>query len=152
VYQSVLELSSERLERLMATNVLAPIALARALIPRLCEGGVFIQLSSVTGRFLPGAKFTAYAATKAAMDVVVEGLRLELAPRRIRVCTVTPGLVDTPIYDKVDGFDAARRKITEQIPEWLHPWEVANAILFILEQPAHVAIPDLVITPTQQAR
>jgi NADP-dependent 3-hydroxy acid dehydrogenase YdfG len=152
VYQTLLDLPLERLDRLLTVNVRGPVALAQALVPRLGEGGVFIQVSSVTARFLPGAKFAAYSATKAAMDTMVEGLRLELGPRKIRVSTITPGLVDTAIYDKVEGFAGARRKLEAQIPEWLRPEDVARAVLFILEQPAHVAIPDLVITPTLQVR
>ncbi len=151
-YQSVLDLPLERLQRLLTVNVLGPVALAKALVPRLGQESAFVQVSSVTARFLPGSKFAAYAATKSALDTVVEGLRLELASRRIRVCTITPGLVDTPIYDKFEGFEGARQKLETQIPEWLRPDDVARAVLFILEQPSHVSIADLVITPTLQAR
>lgn len=152
VYQSVLDLEIDRLARLLSVNVLGPIALAQSLSRRLEPGGSFIHVSSVTTRFLPGPKFAAYAATKAAMETLVDGLRLELAPRQIRVSTITPGLVDTPIYDKVAGFDGARRKISEQVPQWLQPEIVANAIIYILSQPEQVNIADLVLTPTLQAR
>lgn len=151
-YGSVLDFSAEHLLRLMTVNILGPIALARALTPIFSSGGIFIQLSSVVGRQLPGAKFAAYAATKAAMDVIVDGLRYELAPKKIRVATITPGLVDTPIYDKVEGFEKARQKITEQVPDWLRAEDVADGIVFMLEQPSHVSISDLVIMPTAQTR
>lgn len=151
-YQSVLQLPIEQLARMFTTNVVAPAALLQAIAPRLSVGGAFIHISSITARQLPGAKFAAYAATKVAMDTLIEGLRLELAPRQIRVATVTPGLVDTPIYTKVKGFDAARQKLSQQVPEWLRPEEVAATILFVLSQPPQVTIQDLVITPTLQAR
>ncbi len=152
VYASALDLPLERLQRLFMVNVVAPAALASALAPRLGPGGTFVQVSSVTARLLPGAKYAPYAATKAAMETLVEGLRLELAPRGIRVCTVTPGLVDTPIYDKVEGFERARKKLADQIPQWLHPEEVASVLLWMIEQPAHISVSDLVITPTLQPR
>lgn len=152
VYQSVLDLPLERLSSLLAINVLGPVALAQALVPRIVEGGSVIHVSSVTARCVPGGKYGPYAATKAATDTLIEGLRLELAQRHIRVSTVTPGLVDTPIYSKVGGFERARKKLTDQIPDWLKPEDVAAAILFVLTQPAHVNIPDVVITPTLQCR
>lgn len=151
-YQSVLELPIEQLARMLTVNVVAPIALAQSLVSRLLPGGSLVHLSSITARQLPGAKFAAYSATKVAMDTLIGALRLELAPRQIRVATLTPGLVDTPIYDKVNGFDGARKKLTQQVPEWLRPEDVAAAILFVLSQPPQVNIQDLVITPTLQAR
>lgn len=150
IYQSALEVSLDRLKNLFAINVLAPIALAQTLVPRMSAGSSLIHVSSITAQRVPGPKYGPYACTKSAMDTLIEGLRLELAQRNIRVSTVSPGLVDTPIYSKVEGFERAKRKLSDQIPTWLRPDDVANAILHILTQPPSVNIMDLAITPTLQ--
>ena len=152
VYCSALQMEPSAWERLFSINVYAPMALARALAPRLSEGAAIVQLSSVTARHLPGPKFAPYASTKAAMDTLMEGLRLELFARNVRVCSIAPGLVDTPIYGKFEGFERARQNLIEQIPQWLRPEDVAEAVLWILERPAQVAVADVVITPTRQPR
>jgi NADP-dependent 3-hydroxy acid dehydrogenase YdfG len=151
-YDSLLEIDPEEALRLFQVNVVALSTLARALVPLMRDGGQIVQLSSVTARYLPGPKFAAYAATKRAVETYAEALRLELAPAGIRVALIVPGLVDTPIYDKVRGFESARKKLQTQIPEWLRPTDIAEAIVFIASRPSHVAITDLVLYPTAQNR
>jgi NADP-dependent 3-hydroxy acid dehydrogenase YdfG len=115
-------------------------------------GGHVVQISSVTARFLPTAKFGAYAMTKSAVEQLVEALRLELAPRGVRVSSVSPGLVDTPIYDKLDGFSEARAKLRTQVPDWLSSEDVADAVVWILSRPANVVVSELVVMPKGQVR
>lgn len=151
-YESLLDIEPEAALRLFQVNVVALAALARTIVPLLGEGGQIVQLSSITARHLPGPKFAAYAATKRAVETYAEALRLELAPRGIRVSLVSPGLVDTPIYDKVQGFEATRRKLETQIPKWLRPADVAEAILFVASRPRNVSIAELVLLPSEQTR
>jgi NADP-dependent 3-hydroxy acid dehydrogenase YdfG len=151
-YDSLLDIDPEAALRLFQVNVVALATLARVLVPLMRGGGQIVQLSSVTARYLPGPKFAAYAATKRAVETYAEALRLELAPLGIRVALIAPGLVDTPIYDKVRGFESARRKLETQIPEWLRPADITDAILFVASRPPHVAITDIVLYPTAQTR
>jgi NADP-dependent 3-hydroxy acid dehydrogenase YdfG len=60
--------------------------------------------------------------------------------------------VDTPIYDKIEGFAATRRKRGEQVPKWLLPDDVADAVLWVLDRPAHVVVTELVLMPKGQSR
>jgi NADP-dependent 3-hydroxy acid dehydrogenase YdfG len=115
-------------------------------------GGHIVNTSSVTTRFLPNERFAPYAVTKSAIDQFHAGLRLELEPRGIKTTLVAPGLVDTPIYDKLDGFEKTRAKIREAIPVWLSADDVAEAIVWALSRPSHVVVGELVLFPQGQAR
>jgi NAD(P)-dependent dehydrogenase (short-subunit alcohol dehydrogenase family) len=154
VYQSPLTVSAEQLGRLFEINVVAALELAQAIVPLMRRGGHIVQISSVTARHLPGPGFAPYAATKLALERLTEALRLELHPRGIRVSLVSPGLVDTPLYEKVAGFERARAKIVEQLPvsAWLRADDVAESILWVLDRPARVAVSELVILPAGQTR
>jgi NADP-dependent 3-hydroxy acid dehydrogenase YdfG len=151
-YGSPLELGAAGWRALFEINLHAAIELAVELAPRIPPGGHLIHVSSVTARFSPAMRFAAYAATKAALDRATEALRLELDPLGIHVTSIAPGLVETPLYDKVAGFAETRSKISRQVPQWLAARDVAEAILWIATRPAHVVIADLVIMPLGQGR
>jgi ribitol 2-dehydrogenase len=152
LYETPLGLAPEDWARLFETNVLAAIDLARAFVPRMERGDRIVQISSVTARHLPAARFGPYATTKAALEHATEAMRLELAARGIGVSVVAPGLVDTPLYGKVPGFAPAREKLREAVPRWLSPDEVADAVMYVLTRSADVVVTDLVVLPAEQAR
>ena len=151
-YASPLGIAPHDFRRLLEVNVCAPLELCQALVPAMPPTGHVVQLSSVTARFAPSPKFAPYAVTKAAVAGLVDALRLELAPRGVRVTTIAPGLVDTPIYDDLPGFDDVRRRLTDQVPEWLAPEDVADAILWVLSRPPNVVVTELTVMPRGQAR
>jgi NADP-dependent 3-hydroxy acid dehydrogenase YdfG len=122
------------------------------VVPLLASGGHIVQISSVNTRNLPNPKFAPYVATKVALEQFTEAMRLELHPRGIKVSQVTPGLVDTPIYDTVKGFQGTQQKIREQVPVWLAPEDVAEAIVWLMTRPQRVVISDLTIMPQGQTR
>ncbi|HEX2687127.1 MAG TPA: SDR family oxidoreductase [Kofleriaceae bacterium] len=151
-YASPLELGTAGWRALFEINVHAAVELSVALAPRIAAGGHLVNVSSVTARFAPNARFAAYAATKGALDRATEALRLELDPRGIHVTSIAPGLVETPLYDKVAGFADTRAKIARQLPRWLTAADVADAIVWVVTRPAHVAIAELVMMPIGQGR
>jgi NAD(P)-dependent dehydrogenase (short-subunit alcohol dehydrogenase family) len=152
VYESPERLPPARLSRLFEINVTAALEFVQVVASRMLPGAHIVNLTSVVARHLPAAKFGPYAASKAALDCLTEALRLELHPRGIHVSSVAPGLVDTPIYDKVSGFERAKQKIQEQVPTWLGASDVADAILWIATRPAHLVVSDLTLLPSAQAR
>lgn len=152
LYESPLGTPIDTYRRLLEINVLAGIELVQAVVPRMNPGGHVVQLSSVTARHLPAPKFAPYAMSKALCERFVEALRLELHPRQIKVSLVAPGLVATPIYEKVDGFDATRAKLHEQVKKWLDADDVAETVIWMLTRPEHVAISEVVIMPREQSR
>jgi NADP-dependent 3-hydroxy acid dehydrogenase YdfG len=147
-----LALGPARWHALYELNLHAALELCLALAPILPRGGHIINVSSVTARFTPHARFAAYAATKGALDRATEALRLELDPRGVHVTALAPGLVDTPIYERVAGFAATRQRLQQQVPRWLDAADVAEAILWILTRPAHVVVSELVLLPLGQGR
>lgn len=152
VYESPQQFPPEQLSRLFEVNVSAALALVQAVAQGMPAGAQIINVSSVVARHLPAAKFAPYAASKVALDCLTEALRLELHPRGVRVSTVAPGLVDTPIYDKVSGFNRAKEKIKEQVPQWLSAEDVADAIVWVASRPPHLVVADLSLLPSGQAR
>jgi NADP-dependent 3-hydroxy acid dehydrogenase YdfG len=151
-YASPLELGAAGWRQLFELNLHAAIELAVELAPRIAVGGHLVNVSSVTARFAPNARFAAYAATKGALERATEALRLELDPRGIHVALIAPGLVDTPLYDSVAGFAGARDKIARQVPRWLSATDLADAIYWVVTRPAHVVIAELVVMPSGQGR
>jgi NAD(P)-dependent dehydrogenase (short-subunit alcohol dehydrogenase family) len=152
VYASPLELGAAGWHALFELNLHAAVALAVELAPCIPAGGHLINVSSVTARFAPNPRFAAYAATKGALECATEALRLELDPRGVHVTSIAPGLVDTPLYDKVAGFAATRDKIARSVPRWLTAGDVADAIFWIVTRPAHIVIAELVVMPIGQGR
>jgi NAD(P)-dependent dehydrogenase (short-subunit alcohol dehydrogenase family) len=87
-------------DELFATNVRGPYFLLRHAIPMLSEGASVILTSTISAlRAVPG--LSAYSASKAALRSLGITLAVELAPRKIRVNTITPGPINTPISGKM---------------------------------------------------
>jgi len=88
------------IDALLDVNLRAPAHLAQAAIPYLRPGGGrLVFVSSIAG--LVGAPGEAwYSATKAGLSSLAEMLRAELKPAGIGVTLVTPGVVDTPFFDR----------------------------------------------------
>jgi NADP-dependent 3-hydroxy acid dehydrogenase YdfG len=152
VFQTAVDLEAERLAELLEVNVLAGIELVQSLVGAMSTEGQVVNVSSVTARHVAHQRFTPYALTKTAVERFTEGLRLELAPKGIKVSLIVPGLVDTPIYDKVAGFDGARAALHKQVPVWLSADDVAEAMMWILTRPPSVVVSEVVILPRFQAR
>lgn len=146
------ELEPDALSDLFATNVVGLLLASRAALPLLRRGRdpVVVHISSVVGRRgVPGQ--VAYAASKAAVCSIGEGLRLEWARERIAVCTLDPGLTRTdffatqrnpsrladPALDSADEPEEVARRVLEldrrPRPEvFLRPKWRALAILSLL--------------------
>lgn len=97
----------EELARLMSVNVMGTFAVTRACLPLLRQScGHIVNISSISGVFAaPG--LTAYVASKHAVEGMTSALRMELAPMGVKVCSIAPGKVDTPIWDKALRTSAA---------------------------------------------
>jgi NADP-dependent 3-hydroxy acid dehydrogenase YdfG len=92
-----------------------------------------------------------YAGTKFAVRAILQGLREELASDHgVRVSQVSPGIVDSDFATRVTdpGYRerAATRSLLPKTPD-----DVAEAVLYALVQPAHVAIGDVVVYPSGQS-
>jgi NADP-dependent 3-hydroxy acid dehydrogenase YdfG len=132
-----LEETPEQWHSMVNTNVLGVAYTIRAVLPHFRErdAGHFVLTSSVAGRrALPGSL---YSATKWAVCGMGEALRQELAETAIRTTLIEPGMVDTPFFDsRVSGV--------------LEAEDIARAVMFALDQPAHVDVNEILVRPVNQ--
>jgi NAD(P)-dependent dehydrogenase (short-subunit alcohol dehydrogenase family) len=85
---------------MLEVNLVGPMAVTRALLPRLRTApGRIVCVGSIGGR-LAVPFLSAYAASKAGVAAFCDSLRIEVAPWGIRVVLIEPGAVATPIWDK----------------------------------------------------
>jgi NAD(P)-dependent dehydrogenase (short-subunit alcohol dehydrogenase family) len=130
--------SVETFDEILKVNISSTFFIVQACLPYLSKGASIIFNSSVqsmNGR--PG--LSAYAASKAALRTMARVMASELSPRGIRINVVTPGAVDTPIWDLVVNTsgngdrDAVYDGIGRGIPlgRMGDPSEVANAVVFL---------------------
>jgi short-subunit dehydrogenase len=98
---SVLEYSSDSAEKTMNTNVLGAVYFIEQLLPNFIseKRGVIVGVSSLAdGKGFPKSGF--YSASKAALTLILESLRVELKKYNVKVITVKPGFIKTPMTDK----------------------------------------------------
>jgi len=128
------DLSTEQLIRTFTTNVFAMFWLTKAALPHLHPGAAIINTSSRQA-YTPQPMLLDYAATKAAIVNFTKGLAQELAPKGIRVNTVAPGPVWTPLIaatmppDQVGNFGA-----DTPLGRAGQPAELAPAYVFLASQ------------------
>jgi NADP-dependent 3-hydroxy acid dehydrogenase YdfG len=137
-----LEESPEHWRSMVLTNVLGVAYTIRATLPHLLDrgDGHYLITSSVAGRrALPGSL---YSATKFAVSAMAEGLRQELRHEMpeadIRVTLISPGMVETPFFDR-------------RPQNALHDDDVARAVMYALDQPPHVDVNEVLLRPVRQA-
>ena len=117
----------------LATNVGGVFAMCRAVVPYMTSqrAGAIVNLSSVAGD-KGGRGQTNYAASKGAINAFTRALAVELAPRKVRVNAVAPGVIDTEMSAEVRELagDAVLQRIL--LRRWGRPEEVADAVWFLV--------------------
>jgi 3-oxoacyl-[acyl-carrier protein] reductase len=88
------EITEEHFHRLFNINVLGLLLTTQAAAKHLSEGASIINIGSVVSRATP-PNSAVYSSTKAAVDAITGVLARELGPKKIRVNTVSPGVVET---------------------------------------------------------
>jgi NADP-dependent 3-hydroxy acid dehydrogenase YdfG len=145
------QVKEEDLLGMVETNVVGLVRVTRGLLPKMiaAKRGHVINLGSYAARgvYEGGA---VYAATKHAVRVISETLRLELSGTNIRVTEMDPGLAETE-FSIVRLGDEGKAKAVYQGIEPLTADDVADAIVWVATRPPHVNVAEMVITPTAQA-
>ena len=127
--------TKQLLEKMYAVNVFAVIdmiQIASRLMART-GGGCFVNMASITGVVgSPGQ--VAYSSTKGAVITITKSAAKELAPLKIRVNAVAPGIVKTERFDEL--YEATGDKINERIEKIAlgrlgTPQDIANAVSFL---------------------
>jgi 3alpha(or 20beta)-hydroxysteroid dehydrogenase len=135
IYQpaTLMETDAALFERHMRINQLGVFLGMKAVVPLMerSGGGAIVNISSVAGlRGSPGA--IAYSATKWAVRGMTKAAAVDLAPRNIRVNSIHPGPIDTPMLDVRTAEQNARRLEAVPMKRRGTPEEVADLALFLL--------------------
>jgi NAD(P)-dependent dehydrogenase (short-subunit alcohol dehydrogenase family) len=128
--EGLLGISTEQFDRVLKTNLYAMFWLCKAAVPHMPKGSAIINTSSIQA-YQPSPELMDYATTKAGIVNFTKGLAQDLADKGIRVNSVAPGPVWTPLIpatmpaEKVDSFG-------EQAPMGRagQPAELASAYVF----------------------
>lgn len=155
---SVKDADLTEFEQVLKINVTGTLALLQKAAQRMVESqqagypksaADIIIIGSVVGRNI--SPFSAvYGASKFAVHGLAEGLRRELAPKGIRVSLVEPGLVLSGFQAEAGYSDELVQSFKEKFGPLLVSEEIATTIHFIVSQPPHVHISDIVVRPTRQ--
>ncbi|HUF56417.1 MAG TPA: SDR family oxidoreductase [Thermohalobaculum sp.] len=145
------EASAADVDATVTTNVAAVLQLVRLVLPGMRERGRghLVLVGSVAGMY-PNAS-AVYGASKAAIRMMGRNLRIELRGSGVRVSEICPGRVATEFYDAAVP-DAERRALLKAsgIRE-LAPADVADAIAYALDAPAHVNVSTIELQPVEQS-
>ena len=139
-------------DRMIETNVTGLLNVTRAVVPSMIQRGHghVINIGSIAGHetYPNGA---VYCATKAAVDRITKGLRMDLLGSGVRVSTVDPGLVETEF--SVVRFEGDRERAA-QVYEGLTPLspeDIAETVVWVAGRPQHVQVAEVVVLAAEQA-
>lgn len=143
--------SIEQWTTMIDTNVKGLLAMTHAVVQGMItrNSGHLVNIGSTAGReTYPGGNV--YCATKHAVKVINQSLRIDLSGYAIRVSEVAPGAVNTEFStvrwqdkEKADGFYADFNPLVAA--------DIADAVLYCVTRPAHVNVSEIVVYPTDQA-
>lgn len=138
-------LNGEAFDRIVATNLNGTYYAIEAVLPKMREqrDGCVINVASWAGRYHAYLTGPAYNASKFAVVELTLSLNDDEGPNGIRACALCPGEVATPLMAK-----RAVPPPPEDVARMLKPEDLGRAIRFVAEMPPHVAINELVISPT----
>ncbi|MFC8084364.1 SDR family oxidoreductase [Streptomyces sp. NPDC057340] len=144
------ELRQDDWDAMVATHVTGLLNGIGAALPvfRRQRSGQFVNVGS-TAAYVVKSPQGVYAATKAAVKVLTEGLRQESGPD-LRVTLVSPGFTDTEGVGKGASAEAAAELVRQRDEIAMPPSAVASAIGYAIEQPDGVDISEIVVRPTAQ--
>ena len=140
------ETTYEDFTRTLATNLTAAFLIARALVPKMVQrgSGHLVTIGSISD-YIGFSGSTAYAASKFGLRGMHEVIRQETAKSGVRTTLISPGPVDTDIWNAVDpdskpGF--TKRK------DMMRAEDIAAAVLYAVMQPERIDITEIRLLPT----
>lgn len=144
--------TEENYDTMIETNITALLMMTRLVVPGMVNRGKghIINIGSVAGdAAYPGG--SVYCATKAAVKVLSDGLRMDLVHTPLRVTNVKPGLVETNF--SVTRF-AGDKERADNVYKGIKPLtgeDIAEVVYFAASAPAHVQIAEVLVLATHQA-
>jgi serine 3-dehydrogenase len=148
----IFEGSIQDWEEMVDTNIKGLLYVTRAVLPGMVERkrGLVINLGSIAGhQVYPGGNV--YCASKAAVNQLAWGMKMDLLGSGVRVCSVEPGLVQTEFSQVRFRGDTERASKVYADTRPLKADDVAETVIFCATRPPHVEITSVIIMPTDQA-
>ena len=155
---SVKDADLSKFEEILRLNVTGTLALLQKAARRMVveqqsnypkRAADIVIIGSVVGRHI--SPFSAvYGATKFAVHALAEGLRREVGPKGVRVSLVEPGIVLSGFQDGAGYSDDLVQNFEDKFGPLLYGENIAEAIHFIVTQPPHVHVSDIIVRPTRQ--
>jgi len=130
--KTILEMDESHWDAVIDLNLKSVFLVTKAVLPHMPDGGSIVNFSSQAGRDGGGPGASAYAAAKAGVANYSRALAKELAPRRIRVNTVSPGMIATKFHDTFTKPEV-RQKVASMTPLGREgtPEEVADLAAYL---------------------
>jgi NADP-dependent 3-hydroxy acid dehydrogenase YdfG len=147
----------EEWDRMIDLNLKGLLYTAHAALPHLLRAAQdgprqvadLVNISSVAGRRV-GQGGGLYQATKHAVGVFSEALRQEVTTRFVRSSLVEPGATESELVMHVR--EEVRANLTPSAHQILRAADIADAIVYIVTRPRHMAVNEILIRPTEQER
>jgi NADP-dependent 3-hydroxy acid dehydrogenase YdfG len=147
----------EEWDRMVALNLQGLLYVAHAALPHLLSAAEreprqvadLVNVSSVAGRRV-GAGGGIYQMTKHGVGVFSEALRQEITSRYVRSSLIEPGATESELVTHVR--EEVRNQLTANVAQNLRAEDIADAIVYIVTRPRHMAINEILVRPTEQVR
>ena len=133
-------------------NVKGLLYVSKKIIPDMIkrQTGHIVNIGSIAGKETY-PKGNVYCASKAAVQAISDGMRLDLYQHNIKVTSLHPGLVETDFSLIRFKGDTEKAKLPYKGIMPLTPNDIAEVIQFVIKRPDHVLLSDIVIFPKTQA-
>jgi 3-hydroxy acid dehydrogenase / malonic semialdehyde reductase len=139
-------------DQMLDTNVRGLLNVSGAVLPGMVERGAghIVNVGSNAGREVyPGG--TVYCATKAAVERITRGMRMDVLGSGVKISEVDPGMVQTEFSTvRFHGDRTAADAVYEGVTP-LQATDIADVVTWIVNQPPHVVIADVLVYPLDQA-
>ncbi len=126
----------KELEKVMNTNFFGPVLLTNEILrkKKINKNSSVVFVSSVSGVLCSFFGGTSYSASKGALNGIIKGMALDLAPKKIRVNAIIPGMVDTGFFQgtSISEQDLEEDRRRYPLGRYGKPEEVAYAAIFLL--------------------
>ena len=138
-------------DRMIDVNLKGTLYGIGAALPHMTKqkSGHIINVSSVAGHKVRQTS-AVYAATKTAVRVISEGLRMEMVPHNVRVTVISPGAVESELADSITEPDVKKNIDAFYKANAIPASTFANMVAFAMSQPDDVDINEILFRPTSQ--
>lgn len=134
----VLFATREKIEKIYTTNLYAPIEILRSIIKKKLfnPGFSIVAIDSIAGTFEISPANSIYGSGKAALASFLKYVALEMASKKIRVNTISPGLILTPMHTNGTVEKEKLEEIVSKVPlgRWGIPEDISYAAVYLLSE------------------